>query len=131
MTTTRDGVEPKLLSDSELAIELSTIGATKRAKVRAHIAALNEKISAARRDSAVLIEYGDKLADWINLVAPALADLLSAYERRVRSDCASQQDLDAQPWRCAEFIAAESVLAGKPVNVVDVLVATSGEGAGV
>lgn len=41
----------------------------------------------------------------------ALRDLMSAYERRIRSDCKTPEDLAKQPWRCAEFIAAEQAIA--------------------
>lgn len=39
-----------------------------------------------------------------------LMELMKAYERRVRSDCKSQADLDAKPWECAEYRAAADFL---------------------
>lgn len=43
----------------------------------------------------------------------ALRDLMAAYERRVRSDCKTPEDLAKEPWRCAEYIAAEKALGMK------------------
>lgn len=66
------------------------------------------------------LNYGGELADWCNVVRPALANLMAAYERRVRSDCKTDPDLEARPWRCAEFVQAEEALCAQPVIVVDV-----------
>lgn len=38
-----------------------------------------------------------------------IKDLMMAYERRIRSDC-TQEQLEQQPWRVAEYIAGESLL---------------------
>ena len=40
----------------------------------------------------------------------ALDLLMGAYERRVRSACQTQQELDARPWECAEWRAAEGAI---------------------
>lgn len=72
-----------------------------------------------KSDLDAMIAYGDKLADWMNRAGPALAALLAAYERRIRSECTPEQ-LAAEPWRCAEFIEGERVLADKPANVLTV-----------
>ena len=39
----------------------------------------------------------------------ALIDMMNAYERRVRTDCTPEQ-LALAPWRCAEYVAAETLL---------------------
>jgi hypothetical protein len=44
-----------------------------------------------------------------NPLAQPLRDLMAAYERRVRSDCAPEW-LHKEPWRCLEYIAAEQAL---------------------
>jgi hypothetical protein len=33
----------------------------------------------------------------------ALDLMMGAYERRIRSDCTTQEQLDAKPWECAEY----------------------------
>jgi hypothetical protein len=48
-------------------------------------------------------------ADRETWLEQALRDLMTAYERRVRSSC-TPADIDKQPWRCDEFVAAEDVL---------------------
>lgn len=40
----------------------------------------------------------------------ALREMMAAYERRVRSDCKTEAQLAAAPWRCLEYVAAESLL---------------------
>lgn len=40
----------------------------------------------------------------------ALRAMMAAYERRVRSDCKTPEDLAKQPWRCSEYVAAEDLL---------------------
>lgn len=40
----------------------------------------------------------------------ALREMMAAYERRVRSSCSTPAELDARPWRCLEYVAAESLL---------------------
>ncbi|MCE5292956.1 MAG: hypothetical protein LLG14_27485 [Nocardiaceae bacterium] len=67
----------------------------------------------------------DQLTDWINRVGPVLKNLLDAYERRVRSSCTSESELVAEPWKCAEWIAAKSVLDDKPVAVVELNICTA------
>jgi len=37
----------------------------------------------------------------------ALRDLMTAYERIVRSNCTTPEQLEAKPWRCAEYVQAE------------------------
>lgn len=39
-----------------------------------------------------------------------LAEMMQAYERRIRSDCTSQEQLDKRPWECAEYRAASEYL---------------------
>ena len=39
-----------------------------------------------------------------------LMEMMKAYERRIRSDCKSQADIDAKPWECAEYMAAADFL---------------------
>lgn len=62
--------------------------------------------------------YGDKLADWCNFMRPALVGMMEAYERRVRSECTPEQ-LDAKPWECMEYVAAQQALAMQPLVFVD------------
>jgi hypothetical protein len=40
----------------------------------------------------------------------ALMEIMKAYERRIRSDCTTQEQLDKRPWECAEYIAASDYL---------------------
>jgi hypothetical protein len=40
----------------------------------------------------------------------ALLGLMRAHERRVRSLCENQEQIERAPWRCAEFVEAEMVL---------------------
>ena len=42
--------------------------------------------------------------------AHTLMEMMKAYERRVRSDCKTQAELDARPWECAEYRAAADYL---------------------
>ena len=39
-----------------------------------------------------------------------LAEMMQAYERRIRSDCTSQEQIDKRPWECAEYVAAADYL---------------------
>jgi len=39
----------------------------------------------------------------------ALRDLMLAYQRRVMTDCTREQ-IDREPWRCMEYVAAEQLL---------------------
>lgn len=41
----------------------------------------------------------------------ALTNLMTAYERLIRSNCTAAQ-LEAKPWECAEYCAARNALAG-------------------
>lgn len=65
------------------------------------------------------LRQGDVLADWCNLAEGALRDLMTAYERRIRTDCTAE-DLRMKPWRCYEFVQAENVLEKKPIAVIEV-----------
>lgn len=42
----------------------------------------------------------------------SLVEMMGLYERRIRSACLSQQQLDEKPWRVGEFVRAEIALAG-------------------
>ena len=39
-----------------------------------------------------------------------IMELMQAYERRVRSDCTTQEQIDKRPWECAEYIKAADYL---------------------
>lgn len=39
-----------------------------------------------------------------------IMELMQAYERRIRSDCTTPEQLAANPWECAEYIKAERFL---------------------
>lgn len=39
-----------------------------------------------------------------------IMELMQAYERRIRSDCATPEQLASKPWECAEYIKAERFL---------------------
>lgn len=39
-----------------------------------------------------------------------IMELMQAYERRVRSDCTTQEQIDKRPWECAEYIKAAEYL---------------------
>lgn len=55
----------------------------------------------------------ERLADELDDFRVALREMMDAYERRVRSDCTTPQQLQGQPWRCREFIVAEELLKGR------------------
>jgi hypothetical protein len=61
-----------------------------------------------------LLNTSDKFAAWCNDSGDALRELMSAYERRVRSACTAD-DIAKKPWECAEYIEAQRVLDRKPV----------------
>jgi len=42
----------------------------------------------------------------------ALQELMMAYERRIRSDCATPEALALKPWECSEYCAARDALQG-------------------
>ena len=48
-------------------------------------------------------------------LAACLRALMLAYERRIRSDCTTSEELAKEPWRCAEYVAAEDAL--KPMKL--------------
>lgn len=46
-----------------------------------------------------------------------LMEMMKAYERRIRSDCKTQEEIDKRPWECAEYVAAAAYLrAVRPVE---------------
>jgi hypothetical protein len=51
-----------------------------------------------------------KLAKVIERQSFVLMELMQAYERRIRSDCKTQDELDKRPWECAEYRAAADLL---------------------
>lgn len=53
---------------------------------------------------------GEKLVKVIERQSFVLMELMQAYERRVRSDCKTQEELDKRPWECAEYRAAADLL---------------------
>lgn len=69
------------------------------------------------------LDEAGKLADWINAARPVITALMSAYERRIRTECTAET-LPKEPWRCSEYIQAERLLAEQPVAVVEVTVET-------
>jgi len=44
--------------------------------------------------------------------AYCLMRMMQAYERRVRSDCKTPEELEKRPWECAEYIEAANLLRG-------------------
>lgn len=42
--------------------------------------------------------------------AHALMEMMRAYERRIRSDCRTQEEIDKRPWECREYLYAADVL---------------------
>lgn len=90
--------------------------------------------SAEAKDSAKdaakvqwLFDQSAILSNWCNTAGSALNELMDAYERRIRSDCHSQEDLDKQPWRCSEYLQAMRALLSKPVPFVTFDTAMSAE----
>ncbi len=81
---------------------------------------LDAKDTEIARLKATLDDAG-KLSDWINSARSVIESLMEAYARRIRSECTAEQ-LALEPWRCMEFVAAESVLREQPVAVVDLVV---------
>lgn len=50
-----------------------------------------------------------------------IMELMQAYERRVRTDCTTQEQIEKRPWECAEYIKAAEYLravwpAGAPIE---------------
>lgn len=83
-------------------------------------AALAEAKRDAKRLEGLLDEC-EKLSDWVNAAAPALKNMMDAYERRIRTDCTLEQ-IERKPWECAEYIAAKAMLSKKPIAVVEITV---------
>lgn len=52
----------------------------------------------------------EKLAKVIERQSFVLMELMQAYERRVRSDCRTQEEIDKRPWECSEYRAAADLL---------------------
>lgn len=46
-------------------------------------------------------------------LSEALRQMMLAYERRIRSDCSTPEQLAAKPWECGEFIYAQRALTGE------------------
>lgn len=75
--------------------------------------AFNAGVAAARaapEPGGVPIEVAGKLTVAIERGAYVLAQMMQAYERRIRSECTSQEQIDKRPWECAEYVAAASYL---------------------
>jgi len=73
---------------------------------QAHFDELEGKLREANR----VIDAAGALSDWVNRAKPAIRELLMAYQRRIRSDCTTPEQLTAEPWRCSEYIVAEAIL---------------------
>lgn len=80
-------------------------------------AALKERDRESRAANVSIRSIEDICADLadnpIGLVPElerVLRNLMGAYERRIRSLCETPQQLERQPWRCAEYTAAENAL---------------------
>lgn len=65
-----------------------------------------------------LIAESDKTVAWVNQARPVIQELMLAYERRIRSLCSGPEEIANEPWRCAEYLAAEKLLAEQPTWVV-------------
>jgi len=65
--------------------------------------ALRAQLAAAEQDARGLVKA-------IERGGFCLAEMMQAYERRIRSDCKSPDELGKRPWECAEYIAASSYL---------------------
>ena len=50
------------------------------------------------------------LADKYERGAYVLMEMMQAYERRVRSDCRTPEELAKRPWECREYLAADEFL---------------------
>ena len=53
---------------------------------------------------AALLAAVRALADDKDRLAHCLMLMMQAYERRIRSDCTTQEQLDKRPWECAEYV---------------------------
>ena len=42
--------------------------------------------------------------------AYCLMEMMKAYERRIRTDCTTQEQLDKRPWECSEYLVAAKFL---------------------
>jgi hypothetical protein len=65
--------------------------------------------------AASAIEYARQVADasvdvQFERGCYVLMEMMKAYERRIRSDCTTQEQLDAKPWECSEYITAARYL---------------------
>lgn len=79
-----------------------------------------------------VIDEAGKLSDWINRARPAIAELMEAYARLVRSHSGmgAMELADVQPWRCMEYIGAEELLRAQPVAIVEITAEKAGESHG-
>jgi hypothetical protein len=75
---------------------------------------LIEKIA----DLEHLLDESDKTVAWVNQARPVIQELMAAYERRIRSLCTTPEELAKEPWRCMEYIGAETLLREQPTWVV-------------
>lgn len=62
-----------------------------------------------RREVEVLKRDAADLAKVIERGGYCLAQMMNAYERRIRSDCTPEQ-IEKRPWECAEYVEARAYL---------------------
>lgn len=110
----RDRLRSKLDDINLLACYASEENTERRARVLLQIgevarAALADEVAAEgglRRFNAELLESAEKEVDELST---RLRDMMACYEQRIRSACTPEQ-LKLQPWRVAEYVAAEEAL---------------------
>lgn len=65
--------------------------------------ALLAQLAAAEQDARRLVKG-------IERGGYCLVEMLKAYERRIRSDCKTPEELEKRPWECIEYISAARYL---------------------
>lgn len=64
----------------------------------------------AEQDIGTLLIEIDRLRSTGERGCFVLMEMMKAYERRIRTDCRNQEELEKRPWECAEYLAAASYL---------------------
>jgi hypothetical protein len=63
-----------------------------------------EELRERRAHQPAPSQDAERLARWHERGAYCLAEMMKAYERRIRSDCNGPEDLAKRPWECAEYV---------------------------
>ena len=107
----------KLLDDTRCGIcSGSGRGTEEKVGLRVTVYDLQAKV----REMEHIVVQCDKFIQWGNEASDALREMRSAYERRIRSDCHTAEQLALKPWECTEYLGATKALNDKPNWFIDV-----------